>query len=233
MLYWLRNTDPAVRREVLLALKDADAEKAKPLIVELMHHCESNDRFYLEAIGIAVGHDPKRREIILGDFAKQFPEWNNQVAGLVWELRPPGMMPVLEKRLVDVKVPAAQRAQIVDILAGSDDAKSGLSLLNVLRTGVPDEVRDRILGNLKQFLPGKWRNLRDSKELKETIDALLSKPELRATGLALVGAAERKADLPRVTEFARDAHEKEPVRKAAVQALGRLPTANPSTLFVD
>src|SRR5579883_780991 len=224
MLYWLRNNEPAIRREVLLALKDTDAEKAKPLIVELMHRYEGNDRFYLEAIGIAVGHEPKRREIILGDFAKQFPEWNDQVAALVWELRPPGMMPVLEKRLVDAKVPTAQRAQIVDILAASEDASSGPSLLNVLRVGVPDEVRDKILSNLKQFLPGKWRNLRDSKELKETIDALLSKPELRASGLALVGAGERNADLPRVAEFARDSKQNEPVRKAAVQTLGQLPS---------
>ena len=50
---------------------------------------DGHDRFYLAAIGIAVGSDPKRREIILADFDKQFPEWNDKVADLVWELRPP------------------------------------------------------------------------------------------------------------------------------------------------
>ena len=48
------------------------------------------------------------------------------------------MMPVLEKRLVDAKVPAdKQRAQIVDILAASDDRKAGESMLKVLRSKVP------------------------------------------------------------------------------------------------
>lgn len=223
---------PSLRREMLLLMRKADPAKAKPLLLELAKQYDGKDRFYLEAIGIAVGHDPKRREIILGDFAKHFPEWNDTVAGLVWELRPPGMMPVLEKRLVDAKVAAVQRAQIVDILAASDDKEAGASLLRALKPEAyasgspPNEVRDKILDNLKLFLPGKWRSLRDSKELKETIDGLLSKAESRATGLALIGAAERTMDVACVSALARDAKEAEPARKAAVQALGLLPVAD-------
>ncbi len=214
---------PALRREVLLALRNVDADSAKPLILALAKKYDGKDRFYLEAIGIAVGHDPKRREIILADFAKQFPEWNDQVAGLVWELRPPSMMSVLEKRLVDAKTPAAQRAQIVDILAASEDKDAGASLLKVLHSEVPVEVRNKILDNLRQFLPGKWRNLRDSKELKEIIDDHLSKAESRAVGLELIGAAERLGELARVAAVANDSTEKEATRKVAVQTLSRLP----------
>jgi putative membrane-bound dehydrogenase-like protein len=226
----LLDQPPSVRREILIAMRGTKIDDSiRKFILELAQKYDGKDRFYLEAIGIAVGHDPKRRDIILGDFAKHFPEWNDTVAGLVWELRPPGMMPVLEKRLVDAKVPAAQRVQIVDILAASEDKEAGASLLKVLRSEAPAEVRDKVLENLKLFLPGKWRNLRDSKELKETIDSLLSKAESRATGLALIGAAERKADLPRVAELARDGKEAEPTRKAAVQTLGQLPAADSAT----
>ena len=56
---WLGNRLPSVRREILLALKDVDAEKAKALNCGVdANNWENNDRFYLEAIGIAVGHDP-------------------------------------------------------------------------------------------------------------------------------------------------------------------------------
>lgn len=213
------------RRELLLTVKDTEVKVAKPIIYALAKHYDGKDRFYLEAIGIAVGHDPKRRQIILADFAKHFPEWNEKVAGLVWELRPPGMMPVLAKRLVDAKIPAVQRAQIVDILAASEDKDAGASLLKVLRADVPAEVRGKILDNLKQFLPGKWRNLRDSKVLKESIDALLAKAESRATGLALIGAAERTGDAARVAAVAREEKENETNRKAAVQTLGQLPSS--------
>jgi putative membrane-bound dehydrogenase-like protein len=217
----------AVKREVLLLSRDVPLEAKwfiQKNIYELAKHYDGKDRFYLEAVGIAVGHDPKRREIILADFAKQFPEWNDQVAGLVWELRPSSMMPVLEKRLVDAKVPPAQRAQIVDILAASDDKDAGASLLKVLCAEVPTEVRGKIINNLKQFLPGKWRKLRDSKELKETIDDLLAKAESRPIGLALIGAAERTSDVPRVSALAREAKEAEATRRAAVQTLGQLPS---------
>ena len=57
--------------------------------------------------------DPKRREIILADFDKQFLEWNEKVAGLVWLLRPPDDAGDGEAR--GGKLPAQQK-QIVDIL---------------------------------------------------------------------------------------------------------------------
>jgi putative heme-binding domain-containing protein len=226
---FIDDPSPGLRREVLLAVRDVDAASLKSRILELTKRYDGKDRFYLEAIGIAVGCDPKRREIILADFAKHFPEWNDQVAGLVWELRPPGMLPILEKRLVDAKGSATQRAQIVDILAASEDKEAGASLLKVLRSDIPAEVREKMLDNLKQFLPGKWRNLRDSKELKQAIDGLLANADSRSTGLALIGAAERKADVSRVADIARDAKEKEPVRKAAVQTLGQLPSGESIT----
>jgi putative membrane-bound dehydrogenase-like protein len=217
---------PSIRREVLLLMREADPTRAKPLLLELAKKYDGKDRFYLEAIGIAVGHDPKRREILLADFDKQFPEWNEKVAGLVWELRPASMLPVLEKRLADAKTPAAQRGQIVDILAASDDRDAGAVLLKVLQTDVPAEVRGKALDNLKLFLPGKWRNLRGGTELNAAIKRLLAKAETRTAGLALIGAAEQVADVSQVAALARQGNESETVRKTAVQTLGQLPAAD-------
>src|SRR5207249_81754 len=125
----------AVRRDVLLSLRDLEATAAKPLILELAKRYDGTDRFYLEAIGIAVSHnDQARREIILADFDEQFPEWNEKVANLVWELRPPQLLPRLEKRLADAATPSRQRSQLVDIVAAPPDASGGHLLLKVLLT---------------------------------------------------------------------------------------------------
>ena len=70
-------TRPTRIEDLLLALRDVDPDKARKLIIELARHYDGKDRFYLEAIGIAVGRDPKRREIILADFDKEFSEWND------------------------------------------------------------------------------------------------------------------------------------------------------------
>ena len=55
------------------------------------------------------------------------------MANLVWELRPPQVLPRLEKRLFDAATPTAQRGQIVDIVASSADVSGGKVLLTVLQ----------------------------------------------------------------------------------------------------
>jgi len=212
-----------VYREVLLTLSDCEASKAKPLIMDLAKKYDGKDRFYLEAIGIAVGHhDQKRREIILADFEKEFPEWNKKVADLIWELRPPSVMPKLGKRLIDTSLPLEQRLQIVDILGGTQDTSGGQAMINALTPDAPPEVRDRILAKLKENLPSKWRDLRRSKELAEASNRFLEKPETRSLGLALVGVAAKEDSIARVAEIARDGKEPLPTRTAAVAALGAM-----------
>ncbi len=212
-------------REILLALRNSDPQFARSWIFDLAKQYDGKDRFYLEAIGIAVGHhDEERRNVILAGFEKEFPEWNDKVADLVWELRPPDIIPTLEKRLGDTKLPAAQRARIVDIVATSEDKNSGHVLLKALETEAAGEVRDRIIDNLKLFLPGKWAGLRQSAELTDSIKKLLGQPETRATGLMLVGVAQKADLLNTVVEAAANAKEAGPTRKAALNTLGQLPT---------
>jgi putative membrane-bound dehydrogenase-like protein len=213
---------PAVRREILLSLRDVDPVKAKPLILKLAKQYDGKDRFYLAAVGIAVGQDKARRDLILSDFDKRFTGWDEKVAGLVWELRPPRVVPLLEARLADTKLPAGQRAQIVDILAGSADPKAGAVLLKALLADHTMEVRERVVENLKLYLPGKWSGLRKARELGEVIDRALGKEQTRLVGLALVGAAERSDALEKVVAIAADVKEGPAVRIAAVQALGQL-----------
>jgi putative membrane-bound dehydrogenase-like protein len=217
---------PAVRRELLLLIaKDDVAKRVKPIFYELSKQYDGKDRFYLEAIGIAVGHyDQKRREIILADFEKEFPKWNDQVANLIWELRPPAVMPKLGKRLIDSSLPVKQRLQIVEILSGTEDDSGGQAMIKALTSGPPAEVRDLILTKLKQNLPGKWSKLRHSKELAETLDGLLTKPETRPVGLALIGATGKEDSIDRLVQIARDGKEPLANRSAAIHALGAITT---------
>ncbi len=216
---------PAIRRELLLALRNTEPSFAKSWIMDLAKSYDGKDRFYLEAIGIAVGHhDKARRDVILADFDKEFPEWNDKVADLVWELQPPVMMPSLGKRLADKSLTPEQRGRIVDILAVADDKAAGAALLTALEGDAPPEVRQKIIDNLKLYLPNKWHDLRDGKELAESIQRLLDKPETRITALNLIAAAEKTDAAAQVAKVAADAKEAEAVRVAAVQTLGVLPS---------
>jgi putative membrane-bound dehydrogenase-like protein len=212
-----------VRREVLIQLRDADPAKAKDLIMGLAMKHDGKDRFYLEAVGIAVGHhNPRRREVILADFGNQILEWDDTAADLVWELRPPSALPLLEKRLADDKLSAEQRARIVDILGLYEDKDAGKAVLVALRGSVPAEVRLKAFENLRRHLPGKWQHLAKSPELNDLIRSQLAEPESRATALTLIGLAHKTDALDTVKKLALGKDEPEAVRRTAVQTLGLL-----------
>jgi putative membrane-bound dehydrogenase-like protein len=217
----LHASSPATRRETALALRDAPAEQMKASFYELAKQYDGQDIFYRAALNIACGTDPARRDAILADFDKQFPEWDDKVADLVWELRPKSVMPRLIKLLADPKMTGAQRARIVDILAASEEIEAGQAMLRLLGKDSPAEVRDRALENLRLFLPGKWKALVGGKELKQAIDDFLAAAETRAVGLRLIAAAALSDASSRVGDIA--LNDKEPaVKLEAVHTLGKL-----------
>jgi putative heme-binding domain-containing protein len=216
----VKDPSAAVRREALLLLREADPGKAAALILDLAATYDGKDRFFLAAVGIAVGQDKSRREVLLADFPKRFAGWNEKIAGLVWELRPPQVLPHLGKQLADAKVPDPQRRQIVDVLAQSDDPAAAEVLLKALHADAAREVRDAIVANLVLYLPGKWSRLRQSKELSQTIKELLDRVDTRLAGLALIAAAGQADFLDQLISITRNGKENMAVRLAAVKALG-------------
>jgi putative membrane-bound dehydrogenase-like protein len=178
----------ATRREVLLSMRDVEPKQFAPVFYALAKLYDGQDIFYRAALNIACGSDPVRRDAILADFDKHFPEWNDKVADLVWELRPKSVLPRLGKLLADPKLTAAQKGRIVDILAASDDVAAGQTMLDVLKSDAASEVKARAIESLKLFLPTKWKALKDGKELNTTIDLLLKEKKTQIEGLQLIAA---------------------------------------------
>ncbi len=225
----LKDPSAAVRREALLALRDADPVAARGLILELAKQHDGKDVFYRCAVGIAIGQDKARRDGILADFDKTFPALTDAAIDLIFELRPPGAAGKLVNLLTDDKQPASTRARVVDILATSDDATVGKALLQALPGQLPPEIRTRIMEDLQVSLAGKWKDLRGSEELGQAIDALLKQPVNRLAALALIAAAEKNDALSKVLPLASDPAETEAVRSAAVRTLGSLSSAEAET----
>jgi putative membrane-bound dehydrogenase-like protein len=213
---------PAVRREWLLTLRDQDPKVFSRMIWELAKDFDGQDYFYLAAINIAVGSDPKRREIILADFEKHFPEWNDKVAKLVWELRPPQVIARLDQKLADPKLTSAQKAQILDILAVSDAETGGAAVLKLLSGNPPGELRDAAIKVLLARLPNKWASLKEAPEITAFVDQLLTEPKTRVTGLQLIAGGQMILSSKRVYQLAADKNESREIRLAAVRVLGEL-----------
>lgn len=211
----------AVRREALLLLQSADPEKAAPLIWELARRYDGKDRFYLAAVGIAIGHhDAKRRAVVFAHLDRELPAWSEAVAGLLWELRPPNVVPLLSRRLLDAKLPAEQRALVADVIATSNDPTAGPTLLRAIADEKDAALRERVYARLRQNLAGKWKGLANSPEAVRAIESFLDDPKTRAEGLELAGLTQNAKLLQRIKSIVAGAKESLAIRIAATRALG-------------
>ena len=222
--------DAAVQRESLLLLAGCKVDGVS--ISTFYAACklyDGQDISYRAALNIACGTDPVRRDKILADFEKHFPEWNDKVADLVWELRPKSMLPKMEQLMGDAKITVTQKGRIVDILAASDDVSAGKSMLNLLKGDQPAEVKARALDNLKLFLPTKWSGLANTKDLGQAITEMLADGKSRTAGLQLVGIAKFNAGRAEVVAIATDVKQDTATRSEAIHTLGQLPSAESFT----
>ncbi|MFY7896647.1 MAG: hypothetical protein ACOVP8_10470, partial [Phycisphaerales bacterium] len=209
-------------RELAIHHRDHSPENVAQLLPALAKLYDGKDIFYRAALNIACGTDPERRDKILADFEKHFPEWNDKVADLVWELRPKSMLPKMEMLLSDAKLTGAQKARIVDILAANDDPSAGKTMLSLLKSDAAAEVKAKAIENLKLFLPTKWAALKATPELKSVILALLKSADGKALGLTLAGAAPECEVTFDIEEVAKDATLPAVVRGQAIRVIGKM-----------
>lgn len=218
----LENPSLAVAREALLLLRDATPVRARDSIMELARLYDGKDRFFLEAVGIAVGIDPDRRRVILPAFAKLLATYDSRSAGLLWELRPEGMGAKLGEWLTGGKLSPQAQQQIVEILA-QGDAASGLALVKALQVDLPVPVRLKIDEAVRNGLAGNWGSLQHNPDLEQIILEMLAKPPTRVNALELIGAAKKENLVKQVIQLAADPMASTDVRRVALQTLASLP----------
>ncbi len=219
----LNGYQPEVRRELLLLARELPLEQAKPLILSLARSYPGGDHFYRAALNIACCTDPARREAILADFDRHFPVWNDIVAELVWELRPQSSLPRLGTLLADPKLTAAQKGQVVEIIAVYDTPQAGQTVLDLLRGPSSREIKERAIRMLRTLLPTKWRGLLGSPALQEAIDALVRDKSSADLAMELIAAARATERIEWIVQQAMDPSAPAAVRRTAIRTLGQLP----------
>ena len=204
-----------------MQLSKVSIDDARFLFYKIARSYDGKDTVLRAALNIACGTDPARRDAILADFGTHFPEWDDKVADLVWELRPKSMLPKMGELLQDAKLTATQKARIVDILAASPELDAGKSMLALLTSDQSGEVKTRAIVNLKLFLPTKWQALRKSDDVRAAIRTLLDAKQTQVALLLATAAPEciRVEDLQAI---AKDAAAHPEVRRDAVLICGKL-----------
>jgi putative membrane-bound dehydrogenase-like protein len=206
-------------RELLLALRTADPGEVRRHLPALLRKFDGEDRFYLAAIGIAVGDDPQRRSLLLENFQHQFLGFDRRTAWLIWELRPPALVEQLHERLTDSRLPPEQRAFVLEILSHCP-THVGHNLLLALRDPQAlGDLADKVVDVLSRNLQSSWRELRNASELSEIVTGLLAEPRHQRLGIRLVVASGSESLAEKLIDLANSDEADREVRRAAVQAL--------------
>jgi putative membrane-bound dehydrogenase-like protein len=185
-----KDTDPGVRREVALSLRDQPADKALDLLVEIARGFDGTDRYYLEALGTgatgkeAALYDRLRRGLTLKDPL----EWPQTFAWLAWRMHPPAAVPELTARARSERLSRDERRLAMDTLAFIKDPAASKSMLSLAMPEGP--LREPSTWWLLNRLSNDWAD-----------HGLI--PELKTAGIYDPEAIElREAVVPRPTDVA-------------------------------
>jgi putative membrane-bound dehydrogenase-like protein len=160
------DSDPGVRRDVALSLRDLPASKTKHIFAKLAAQVDPNDKNAVEAIGLGAAN--QESQIWLAIKAAMKPgaphEWSEQFAKLTWRLWPAAAVPDLKARASHSALKPEQRAFAIESLAFIDDKSAAETMLDLAAEGPSrGEAANWLLRNAR----GEWQKYDIAGELKK------------------------------------------------------------------
>jgi len=152
---------PAVRREVAVALRDVPYEKCKTVIGTLVQGYDGKDRYYLEALGLALDG---KEEAYFADRQAQLPAdpaaWDAPTASLLWRLHPAGAAEAFARRADAEGLPEADRRQALVALGFMRDKRAAQAMVALTRSKRADVAGQALW----------WVNFRKSNDWLDVLD---------------------------------------------------------------
>lgn len=134
-----KDSSPAVRREVAVALRDLPFEKIKDLAIELAAQYDGQDRWYLEALGLALTDKEEQvypsLEANLGD---ETLNWSPQFERLIWRLHPVAAVDALKARASSAQLSEGQRKRAIVALGFIIDQKAADAMVELMESALED-----------------------------------------------------------------------------------------------
>ena len=134
------DTDPGVRREVALSMRDQLATTALDVLVDIARGFDGLDRSYLEALGTgATGKEPALYERLRRDLGmKDDPmAWSGSFARIAWRLHVPAAVADLAARARSTKLSLSDRRLALDTLAFINDPRASKAMLSLAEPDSP------------------------------------------------------------------------------------------------
>jgi len=160
------DTSPAIRREVAIAMRDVPLIHSREIILELIRGYDGEDRWYLNALGMALeGKEEKIYPVLKEEFAENLPSdlWPQKLADLTWELHPKAAIEDLKARAASQQVPEAERKRAIVALGFVNNPEAAEAMISLSKSSLSDVSREalwwlnfRNLNKWQAFLEG-WQ----------------------------------------------------------------------------
>ncbi|MFK8114255.1 MAG: PVC-type heme-binding CxxCH protein [Rubripirellula sp.] len=131
----------AVRREVVISLRDLGWEERKGWLGRLAKQFDGWDRWYLEAIGIASeNNEEEAYGMLVQESGIEPQDWDRRLSGIAWRLHPPAAIDAITERVMSDTTPPADRQRLLTALAFTTDRRAAESMLRIAVDG-PSDIR--------------------------------------------------------------------------------------------
>lgn len=134
-----KDSDPAVRREAVLAMRDQEFGVAKGVIVDVAKGYDGSDRSYLEALGTgATGKEAESYRLLKEELGTSSPlRWSDAFADIAWRLHPRQAVVDFLVRASSDKLTLKQRKRAMDSIAFVDSYGAAEAMMRLAQADGP------------------------------------------------------------------------------------------------
>jgi putative membrane-bound dehydrogenase-like protein len=229
---FLRDTSPAVRREIALMLQDrsrmlpayltsepvpASAELIDA-IVTLAQQYDGRDRWYLEAIGIAARgrEDAVYAKMKSGTAANQ----SASAGGVIWVMRPKSALPDLIATMNNGSATAEARGMAIDAIGHMQWPEATRAMETfILAAATPAPLAERAFNNYSHQLFSLWTDARTAPAFTQVVRKAFTLPGAQSAAATLAADLNDPQFLPDLVTFAKSATATPEARAAAVESV--------------
>ncbi len=224
----LKDPDPQVRRQLLLTLGDLDnADWVDEWLLDLASQYDGEDRFYREAIGIAIRG---RESWAYAALRKRLGDtWDARMAGLTTQLHPPESLPVAKAAVADGGLNVDLRVRALDAVDAIGTPEAGGIIVAQLTSDAPRELQLHALHLLSRDEGDVWRAVAEGNRVDSYLSNCLANDNMRQVARDFIRETRRTAFVPEFIAFASDESVAKDVRVSALDTVRflRLKTTGP------
>ncbi len=150
----------AVRREVAVAMRNLPFNAMSELFMPLAVAYEGNDRYYLEALGLAAeGKEEELYPILNTKLGGEPLKWSQAFADLVWRLHPKAAVSALKQRAGSDLLSADQQKQAIVTLGFIKDQRA-VDAMQGLMNNKDAKIKEQALWWLRYRQGNDWSNFK-------------------------------------------------------------------------